>query len=95
MTVVMVRCAPTTVWILPGIWQIVYALGIFASCRFLPKQMIATGCWYLFTGLVCLSLGDGRALSPWAMGIPFAVGQALVASVLYFGAEAEEANDER
>lgn len=96
-TVVLVRYAPTTVWMLPGLWQIVYALGVFASCRFLPKRMVAAGAWYLFSGLVCLSLGDSRALSPWAMGIPFAFGQSLIAAVLYVGAQesgAQEANDE-
>ena len=53
-------------------------------CRFLPRPMVAVGAWYLLTGLICLSLGDARALSPWAMGIPFGVGQLLVAAVLLF-----------
>ena len=56
---------------LPGIWQIIFSLGVFSSCRFLPRPMVAAGVWYLLTGLICLSLGDTRALSPWAMGIPF------------------------
>jgi hypothetical protein len=50
------------------------------------------GAWYLLTGLVCIALGDNRALSPWAMGIPYAAGQLLVAGVLYFAAQ--EAGDE-
>jgi hypothetical protein len=29
-------------------------------------------------------LADGRALSPWAMGIPFGGGQLLVAGILLF-----------
>jgi hypothetical protein len=69
---------------LPGIWQIIFSLGVFASCRFLPRPMVAVGAWYLLTGLACLSLGDARAFSPWAMGIPFGVGQLLVAAVLLF-----------
>jgi hypothetical protein len=83
-TVVLVRCAPATLWMLPGIWQIIFSLGVFSSCRFLPRPMVAVGAWYLLTGLICLSLGDARALSPWAMGVPFGMGQLLVAAVLLF-----------
>jgi hypothetical protein len=36
----------------------------------------------LLTGLGCLALAGDRALSPWAMGLPFGVGQLLVAMVL-------------
>jgi hypothetical protein len=91
-TVVLVRAAPDVVWMLPGLWQIIFSLGVFASCRFLPRATAAAGAWYLLTGLCALGLGDGRALSPWAMGIPFGVGQALVAAILFF--RAKEAGDE-
>jgi len=64
----------------------IFSLGIFASCRFLPRQMFAVGIWYLAAGLTCLMIGSGpRILSPWEMGIPFGVGQLLVAAVLQYG----------
>ncbi len=91
-TVVLVRCAPATLWILPGIWQVIFGLGVFSSCRFLPRPRVAAGAWSLLTGLVCISFGDARALSPWAMGIPYAVGQLLVAGILFF--TAREGDDE-
>jgi hypothetical protein len=91
-TIVIVRSAPASAWVLPGIWQIIFSLGILASCRFLPRWMVVPGLWYLLSGLGGLSLGDSRALSPWAMGVPFTVGQLMVASVLFFGAQ--EADDE-
>jgi hypothetical protein len=72
---------------LPGIWQIVFSLGVFASCRFLPRPIAAAGAWYLLTGLFCIALADGRALSPWAMGIPYGAGQLLVAGILLFAAK--------
>lgn len=84
MTVVLVRFAPGELWMLPGIWQVVFSLGVFSSCRFLPRRMVAAGVWYLLTGLCCIALGGNRAFSPWAMGIPYGVGQLLVAAVLYF-----------
>jgi hypothetical protein len=92
LTFVLLRYVPENVWMLPGIWQIIFSLGIFASCRFLPRLMLGAGAWYLLTGLACIALGDNRALSPWAMGIPYAIGQSLVASVLYFAAQ--EVSDE-
>src|ERR1700723_3307882 len=83
-TIVLVRYVPAALWMLPGIWQVIFSLGVFSSCRFLPRPMLAAGAWYLITGLVCISLGGGRALSPWAMGIPYGAGQLLVAGVLLF-----------
>jgi hypothetical protein len=88
LTVVLLRCAPQALWMLPGLWQISFSLGIFASCRFLPRPMFAVGLWYLATGLVCLVIESGpRELYPWAMGIPFGVGQLLVALTLEHGYE--------
>jgi hypothetical protein len=83
-TIVLVRYVPAALWMLPGIWKVIFSLGVFSSCRFLPRPMLAAGAWYLLTSLVCISLGGGRALSPWAMGIPYGAGQLLVAGVLLF-----------
>ena len=85
-TVVLLHSAPRESWLLPGLWQIFYGLGIFASCRFLPRQMFAVGTWFLATGALCLTTGTGaHALSPWEMGFPFGIGQLLIAAVLKFG----------
>jgi hypothetical protein len=86
-TVVLVRYVADAAWMLPGLWQIIFSLGVFSSCRFLPRQMAIPGVWYLITGLICTSLGNSRALSPWAMGIAFGLGQLLVAAVLFFNAQ--------
>lgn len=84
LTAVLMRVAPQDAWMLPGLWEVIFSLGVFASCRFLPRQMYGVGAWYLVAGLVCLLVASGHhALSPWAMGIPFGVGQLLVAAVLY------------
>jgi len=91
-TFVLVRFVPGSQWMLPGIWQIIFSLGIFSSVRFLPRTMAVAGGWYLLTGLSCLALGDSRALSPWAMGLPYAAGQLIVAGILLF--YAQEAKDE-
>ncbi len=83
LTVVLIRVAPDNFWLLPGLWELVFSLGIFASCRFLPRQMFAVGVWYLAAGLCSLAAASGaRTFLPWTMGIPFGVGQLLVAAVL-------------
>lgn len=84
LTMVVVRAVQDSVWMLPGLWQMIFGLGVFSSCRFLPRPMVAAGAWYLLTGLVSVGLGDGRALSPWTMGIAFGAGQLLVAAILLF-----------
>lgn len=86
LTVVMLRVAAQECWMLPGLWELIFSLGVFASCRFLPRQMFAVGVWYLAAGLFCLAAAAAtRTLSPWFMGVPFGVGQLLVAAVLQFG----------
>jgi hypothetical protein len=85
LTVVMMRNAPHEAWMLPGLWQLMFSLGVFASCRFLPRQMVAVAVWYLVCGLLSIILqSDHKAVSPWIMGIPFGVGQWGVAGVLTF-----------
>jgi hypothetical protein len=91
-TVVLLRNVPQASWMLPGMWQIIFGLGIFSSCRFLPRPMIVAGAWYLLTGLSCLAMGGNRALLPWTMGISYGAGQLLVAGILLF--RASEAEDE-
>ena len=95
-TLVLALYVPTAVWMLPGLWQVIYSLGVFSSCRFLPRSTAVVGCWYLMTGLVCLALGDARALSAWTMGVSYGVGQLLVAVVLLRAAKdgGEESGDE-
>lgn len=81
--------APQEIGMLPGLWQVIFALGVFSSCRGLPKPMLAVGAWFLMTGMVCLGLGSSRALSAAAMAVPFAVGMAAVAAIHYRAAKKE------
>lgn len=85
LTAVVARAAPQSLWMLPGLWQMLFSLGVFASCRFLPRATFSVGVWYLATGMACLALGRDALASPWEMGIPFGVGHLLVAGVLQFG----------
>lgn len=84
LTLVLARSETSVIWMLPGLWQIIFSLGVFSSCRFLPRPMVAAGAWYLLAGLTCIMIGDNRALSPWTMGIAYGGGQLLVAAILLF-----------
>jgi hypothetical protein len=92
LTLVIVQSAPSAMWMLPGLWQIIFSLGVFSSCRFLPRAMTAAGMWYLIAGLTCITLGESRAFSPWTMGVSFGVGQFLAAGILFL--TAPEGSDE-
>ena len=83
-TAVLYQRAPGSMWMLPGIWQVVFSLGLFASRDSLPPGIGLAGVWYLATGTVCLSLGAGEfAFAPWLMGFPFAAGQILLAAIVW------------
>lgn len=87
-TYVLVEHAPDSTWMLPGLWAIFFSLGIFASCRLLPPATWWVGIFYLAAGTVCLVLAQGEwAFSPWAMGLPFGIGQLATAAILYWTLE--------
>jgi hypothetical protein len=84
LTVVLLRTAPESLWMLPGLWQVMFSLGVFASCRLLPRATFGVAVFYLAAGALSLSLARGEAaFSPWAMALPFGVGQFYFAAVLY------------
>jgi hypothetical protein len=85
LAVMLWKFAPETLWMLPGLWQILVSLGVFASVRSLPRSVAFAGAWYFVAGFAVLILASqSHALSPWTMGLPFAAGQSLMAAILYF-----------
>src|SRR5450755_3093673 len=50
--------APETLWMLPGLWQVMLSLGVFASVRSLPRAVGIAGAWYFVTGFVTLMLAS-------------------------------------
>ena len=54
---------------LPGLWQILVSLGIFASVRSLPRSVALAAAWYFVAGFAVLLIGEpAHALSPWTDG---------------------------
>jgi len=74
--------------LLPGIWGILFSLGIFASSRALPRPVVWCGVWYLLGGAtVLLVLPSELALRPEVMAVLFGGGQILTAATLYWTLE--------
>lgn len=77
------RFSIESAWMLPGLWQILLALLGYSVLSNLPREMAWIAGWYFCCGAVVLALaGQAGALSPWMMGVPFAVGQIAVAAIL-------------
>lgn len=83
-TLAITRHAPEFARLLPGLWQVFFSLGIFASCRLLPGPIVGVGAFYLAAGVLNLGLMQGDdGLAPWAMALPFGLGQLGTAAILY------------
>jgi hypothetical protein len=88
------KFASETLWMLPGLWQLLVSLGVFASVRSLPRTIALAGAWYFLSGFTVLLLASqSHALSPWTMGLPFAAGQLLMAALLHFASGENDAED--
>ena len=91
-TLVIARHAPQVGWMLPGLWQVLFSLGVFASYRLLPPPTVGIGIFYLIAGVVNLANSStNTAFSPWAMGLPFSIGQLATAAILYWHLERDHA----
>jgi len=94
LAVMLFKFAPEALWMLPGLWQLLVGLGVFASVRSLPRTVAFAGAWYFVTGFSTLLVASqSHALSPWTMGLPFVAGQFLMAAILHFASGENDAED--
>lgn len=83
--------SPDNLWLLPGLWQLLVALGLFAAMRMLPRSIALVAVWYFLTAMAVLVLAsETRVFTPWMMGAPFAIGQCLMAAILHFARKGED-----
>ena len=88
---VVVKFAPDAAWLLPGLWSMLLGIALFVAGRFLPRTIVIAAAWYFLAGAaVLLAASQTRTLSPWMMGLPFSIGQFLVALVLHVAMERED-----
>lgn len=92
LTACIYRYAPHVAWMFPGLWSLLFSLGIFASCRLLPSPVVWAGLYYAICGCCCLRWGQGEhAFSPWQMALAFGGGQLLCAAILCWTLERKHA----
>ncbi len=78
---------PEAIGLLPGLWSMLYGLGIFSSRPYLPQGVGWVGLYFILCGSV-LTWYSGGGFSPsWVMGGVFGFGQLGLAAVLYFNLE--------
>ena len=83
LTVVLFQFQPDLLWMLPGLWQLLLSVGLFAAARNLVRGVRLVAAWYFVTAFVVLLLSmKNESLSPWLMAVPFTCGQLLMAAVL-------------
>lgn len=87
LTVALLRYAGETLWMLPGLWSMLFGLGVFASWRLLPRPTFLVAVYYLLASMLLLTIAREHTFSPWAMGGTFGVGQMFAATILYFTLE--------
>ena len=89
MTLVFVRAAPDACRLLPGLWQMLVALLAFAGASTSLPRSVAWGAgWYLVCATIVLLLAaEQGGATPWMMGVPFGVGQLLIAGLLHRATE--------
>jgi len=68
---------------LPGVWTMVFGLGVLASRPYLPGAILGVALFYVCAGIgMAFAARTGTVPSPWEMGLTFGVGQFVAAAAL-------------
>jgi hypothetical protein len=87
----LVRTAPELVPLLPGIWAVVFGLGVVAASPHLPAGVWSVGTGYVAVGAAILLRTDpSSGPSGWAVGGVFGAGHLATALVLWRDAETND-----
>ena len=87
-TVALVRVDAALAGVLPGLWAILFGVGVFAARPYLPTASALVACYYWAAGILLVWRADSLAsLSPWTVGGTFGLGQLVAAVVLYVSLE--------
>lgn len=78
---------PAAVGLLPGLWAIIFSLGIFSSRPFLPRATGWVALYYLAGGAWLLLHPLNTAEPAWPLALLFFIGQCAGALILYLKLE--------
>ena len=68
--------------LLPGIWTMLFGVGLLSSAPYLPGHIRLLGLFYLTAGAVMAHAAGVGLSSPWPMGLTFFGGQLVAAAIL-------------
>ncbi len=68
--------------LLPGLWCVCYAMGLFASRAMVPRGVLAVAALFGTAGTALLFAQDINALRWWVMPATFGVGQLLIGALV-------------
>lgn len=86
--VIFLKYEVSSLKLLPGIWAILFSMGIFSMRPYLARLVGYVGLFYLLAGCVLLCIAPlDMSLSPWAMGVVFGTGHIFAAYALYLDIE--------
>lgn len=87
-TVVFFLMENSAVALLPGLWAILFGLGIFSMRPYLPRFIGWAALYYLSAGGLLLYLtAYNLSLSPWGMGLTFGTGHLFAALIMHLDIE--------
>ncbi len=83
---------PEISWVLPGMWAMVYSLGLISCRQHLPQAALWAASYFLVAGAACLiwaiDLTElNSRLAVWQMVVVFGIGQLLLAFLIYWKLE--------
>ena len=81
--------------LLPGLWAVMFGLGVFASRPYLPRAIGWVALFHLGAGAVLLQMsGGGETPSPSSMAATFGIGKVATALILYWHIERQDYDEE-
>jgi hypothetical protein len=88
LTFAICNASQASIVFLPGLWSILFGMGVYASKPYLPGAIHWMAALFFLGGMVLLALvPSGDSLSPWGMGLTFGLGLIAGAGILYFNLE--------
>jgi hypothetical protein len=89
-TVALARAGPEFVALLPGLWAVLFGLGVVAARPHLPSAIWLVGLGYAAVGVVLLLRASATAdPTPWSVGGVFGIGHLATAAILWREVEGE------
>lgn len=80
-------CGSANVDLLPGLWALLFSMGVFASRPYLPQGIGWVALFYLVAGSLLVGFAEYSLVSPWVMASVFGPGQLFMSAILYWNLE--------